>query len=128
MLFFFTVHFLNICLQIEVSDFNVTLSYCQPGYELAERNAIFLCECSNREMGVLTCDMDAIVLKDGTWAGRDLEPHPHLDITICPIPYCRCRVRGSSHNCENVILQDSQDPNEQCHPTRQGKYVVSVHA
>jgi len=108
--------------QVQGLRFNMTLSQCQPGYDLVQVNGIQTCSCSISSLYILACSDQVILLQDGTWAGMELEEgQSHLDITICPTSYCRCKA-VSPEVCANTYFQDDKNAvNNQCHSTRQGK-------
>ena len=63
-------------------------------------------------------------IQNGYWAGdyiddEDVGGIPHLDIYTCPVPYCQCQSDGSNGSCIAAFYSD--DPNEQCHPPREGE-------
>ena len=105
-------------------ELRLQLSSCLYGYELRRGNVgndLIVCQCVNRGFQVLNCEPEVIVLRDGLWAGREDEPLPHLDLSACPIPYCRCHTRDGT-DCENLFFQNDPNRDLQCHPTRQGEY------
>jgi hypothetical protein len=61
------------------------------------------------------------VLRDGLWAGMEGGLEPHLDLTVCPTPYCRCHMRSSEQLCESLYFQDNAESDQQCHPLRNGE-------
>lgn len=97
------------------------LETCQPGFELREQNSLFTCRCTDSDFYILNCEEDVIVLRDGLWAGAELEPLPHLDLTVCPTPYCQCHTRADQLLCESLYYQNSSESRQQCHPTRNGE-------
>ena len=110
-------------------ELRLQLSNCLYGYELRHGdvgNDLVVCECVNNDFQVLNCEQEVIVLRDGLWAGREDEPMPHLDLSPCPIPYCRCHARDGS-DCENLFFQNDPNRDLQCHPTRQGEY-AAIHS
>lgn len=106
-------------------NLEIQLSNCLYGYELREGdvgNGLEVCQCVNTNFVVLNCELDVIVLRDGYWAGAEDDPLPHLDLSPCPIPYCRCHFRSSDRElCENLFFQDDPNNDLQCHPTRKGQ-------
>lgn len=123
----YTLSLILFLIQSTPLEFSITLSNCQPGYELREVNNIFTCQCTDNDFYIRNCEEDVIVLQNGLWAGMEVEPYPHLDTTVCPAPYCRCHTRSSEQqSCESLYYQDNSEAGQQCHPTRTGKGFVQV--
>ncbi|XP_019857682.1 PREDICTED: uncharacterized protein LOC109585984 [Amphimedon queenslandica] len=103
---------------------------CPPGYDLQvspDNNAEYTCVCTGARddpFAVLDCDEshDAILLRNGYWAGFDREEavedsNPNLDVYTCPITYCQC-MNDNNDNC--ITEYSYSQPNQQCHPPRIG--------
>ena len=97
---------------------------CQPGYELRrQNNQLYTCQCVDTDFYILNCEEEVIVLRDGLWAGAELDDEvPHLELTVCPTPYCQCQFHRDQ--CESLYYQDSAEASQQCHPTRNGESYV----
>ena len=107
--------------QSDSLTFSMSLANCQPGYQLRQQNNLYTCQCTDSDFYILNCEEEVIVLRDGQWAGAEMDVVPHLDLTVCPTPYCRCHTRGDQVLCESLYYQNSSEARQQCHPTRNGE-------